>query len=570
MDAELPRPPYRALVSESTTATGFELPTSGELLGFLAVHLGLQEEFSGDSTAQRAFRGERVKPDSVRELVTTLVGSLWSRDLATAIGLAEDQRREHTAGVVELLVQLLQDWDARLARLHVNLRPDEVRHVYLPLLRLTALDVGLRLGAYAWMERLPEPARRAPPSWTHEDGFGRKLDEMMAATKAAKKELRSRADLAEAAGVSANTMSAWSRCQMLPSGPNIERLAEVLADRLPDVTRAELQYALRVYLCLCWGRKALSEKFGDDIVPNLIDGGLWVAERVYALARTHGSPHESPMLASLVGLGARSELGHETVELLASEAPNPFLRLDLLALHSENWTPRLRWWLPFMMDGALPPDEVRSFFPVHDLETLTAEVLTAGEPALVGALAGLAFGARDFARAAQLWERAVQLDPANAQSHYNFATALHRAYRDSREALERALHECRIAAGLDEQAVEPRIEIGVLLIDLGHLEEAIGALTQVKEHAAMSAGLEYHWGLALMKLGRDDEAVHHYTEATRLQPTYVDAWANLSFVLNRMGRKREAREAAKRAEFLGHSDMRITLDNQRGKEVKKR
>lgn len=57
--------------------TSHELPTSGQLLGFITDHLGFREAVGTDRTAQRVFQGERVRPESIRAVVAQLVRAFW-------------------------------------------------------------------------------------------------------------------------------------------------------------------------------------------------------------------------------------------------------------------------------------------------------------------------------------------------------------------------------------------------------------------------------------------------------------------------------------------------------------
>lgn len=536
--------------------TSRELPSSGQLLGFITNHLGLRQAVGTDRTTQRVFQGERVRPEAVQAVVAELVRAIWSPG-------AESAERRDEAGLrarlVEVIVELAREWDERRARLHVELRPHEIPLAFIPLLRLTALDLGLRLGGYSWMLGLPEPSKEQPPPWTFEDGFGRLLDDMLSRTRT----IRSRAQLAERAGVSANTMSAWSRFDSFPSDMNIERLAIELADDA-SAPRGELQNSLRLNLLLGWARKELAAELGTEVTRDLIAGALWVASHVWRLANRQRPFPGHPLLGELVLFGSRSVLGSEAAHLLSPQAPNPLMAADLSSLPAE-WTPRLRTWLPIMEATGSFAQQLPRFFPSDgfDSRAAWAEIERAPTPAVVGAAALMLMNFGKFDEAANLFERLVLLEPQEAQHHYNFAMAYVRAREPSREVIERALGECRIAAALDETHVEARLEVASFLVDLGRFDEALAMYEVVKALAPRSARLEFDWGFALMDLRRDGEAATHYEAATAIDPQYVDAWSNLCFVLNRAGRKREAREAAKRAEFLGDPQPRVALDSER-------
>lgn len=542
-------------VSAMNDTTSHDLPSSGQLLGFITDHLGFREAVGTDRTTQRVFQGERVRPESIRGVVAQLVRAFWSD------GAEGGQRRDDASlpdKLVEVIVELARAWDDRRARLHVELRPQELELAFHPFLRLTALDLGLRLGGYSWMLGLPEPSREQPPPWTFEDGFGRLLDAMLSRTT-----LRSRAQLAERAEVSANAMSAWSRFDSFPSDMNIERLAIELADDA-NARQGEIQNSLRLNLLLGWARKELGKELGAEVTGDLIEGALWVASRVWRLASVQRADRGHPLLGELVLFGSQSVLGSEAAALLSKQAPNPLMAADLSSLPSE-WTQRLRAWFPIMQSKGAFAEQSRRFFPTDDFDprAALAEIEGAPTPAVVGAAALTLMNFGAVMEAARLFERLVLLEPLKAQNHYNFAMAHYRAHGPSREVIERAMAECRIAASLDETHVEARLEVASFLGDLGRFDEALSMYAAMKKLAPSSARLECDWGFALMSLGRDLDAAAHFEAATTIDPQYVDAWSNRCFVLNRAGRKREAREAAKRAEFLGDPAARMALDAER-------
>lgn len=524
------------------------IPSSGEVLGFLTDHLGLRSEVGTDKTTQRVFRGERVSPESIREVVTSLVSVLWPAGFGAELQPA----------VVDHAMVALGEWDARRSRLYVELRPEEPALVFLPFMRLLALELGLRLGAIAWMTNRPQPSPEDPPTWFHDDGFGRELDVLLSRTKT----LRSRAMLADLAKVTANTMSAWSRCEAFPSEENIERLSIELADGI-GAPLDEILRGLRLQLLACWGRKRLVEEVGVEVADDLLRGALWCASHIWRLAKQQSAPRDHPLLAELVHLGARSQLGSEATLLLQLHAPNALMQADLAALPFD-WTPRLRAWIPLMLSTESDALDARRFFPAAapDPEKAAAAIAAASEGSRCSAAAFNLMSSGQMAEAAHLWERATQLEPEVASHHYNFAMAHFRAHGPSREVIERSLMECRIAFGLADDHVEARIDACDFLVDLGRFEEASSAYEEARRKAPSSARLEFNWGHMLMTLGRDVEAAEHFEAATRLQPMYVDAWSNLCFVLERSGRKREARAAARRAEFLGHPAARMSLDDE--------
>ncbi len=90
-------------------------------------------------------------------------------------------------------------------------------------------------------------------------------------------------------------------------------------------------------------------------------------------------------------------------------------------------------------------------------------------------------------------------------------------------------------------------DLGIALMKLGRIEEAIS-----RYEAAIGLERSYpeghnNLGIALAKLGRWPEALAHYEEALRLAPEYADAHNNLANLLSDMGRIPEAIERYERA-----------------------
>ena len=62
-------------------------------------------------------------------------------------------------------------------------------------------------------------------------------------------------------------------------------------------------------------------------------------------------------------------------------------------------------------------------------------------------------------------------------------------------------------------------------------------------------------GNILRDVGRCDESADCYRAAIRLEPTFTDAWVNLSWVLALTGHARQAEEAARQRHRLRRQQM---------------
>lgn len=98
------------------------------------------------------------------------------------------------------------------------------------------------------------------------------------------------------------------------------------------------------------------------------------------------------------------------------------------------------------------------------------------DPAEISRLADEAYDARQYDRAAELYERLLTFDPVNVDIHNNLGIALHNAGR-SAEALE------KLAAGVARDPLHQRswLTLGFVNSQLGNVEDARMALTNAMQ-----------------------------------------------------------------------------------------
>jgi tetratricopeptide (TPR) repeat protein len=81
--------------------------------------------------------------------------------------------------------------------------------------------------------------------------------------------------------------------------------------------------------------------------------------------------------------------------------------------------------------------------------------------------------------------------------------------------------------------------------------EQLQALERAQAFYPDSAAIWRDKGLALIRLGRVEEALAAYERATTIDPTFAGAWNGQAFALRALGRTAEAEEAERRAKELG-------------------
>jgi putative nucleotidyltransferase with HDIG domain len=110
------------------------------------------------------------------------------------------------------------------------------------------------------------------------------------------------------------------------------------------------------------------------------------------------------------------------------------------------------------------------------------------------------------------------------------------------------------------------MERGIALSRLGRNEEALAAFVKVIELDPENAVAWRKKGTSLGRLGRDEEALAASVRALELDPTDVAAWSNKAFALSQLGRSKEAREA-KEAEKLARKQAERTAKKKARGEV---
>jgi protein O-GlcNAc transferase len=163
----------------------------------------------------------------------------------------------------------------------------------------------------------------------------------------------------------------------------------------------------------------------------------------------------------------------------------------------------------------------------------------------VNLLGVLALQAANPAAAAELFERAADIAPANAAAHNNFGEALRRLGR-----LDEALARLDRALELDAQYAEGHFNRGGVLRRLGRTEEACAAFERVAALRPSFTEAHLRLGEALNVLGRSEAAIAALQAALALEPELAEAHSSLGTALRDAGRLDEALVSSQRAVAL--------------------
>jgi len=133
------------------------------------------------------------------------------------------------------------------------------------------------------------------------------------------------------------------------------------------------------------------------------------------------------------------------------------------------------------------------------------------------------------------WQKAVELNPEEAKTHFNLALALERAGQT-----DQAIAEYQITIGLDPENSGALTNLAVALARRGRMDEAIQYFEQGVRIEPQSAKARGNLAAALMEKGRIDEAIEQCRTALAIDPGYSDAHNTLGIILNRGGQLDEA------------------------------
>lgn len=585
---------------------GLRYPLSGQVVGAIAEFLRLKgylkEDWAGASykTVQRYFQGEPIKPETVEGILDALLDSLIltsQRPTEPWVALGVNLRDWARALVSETLSQ----WDTLAAMSNGMMFPIvDRRWLPYPLFRLLCLDLGIRWSAYLGLTR----------------GRDGKIDEFLPplltqdALRGAIDRLRQQAQppltverLAEAVGVSMNTMEAWRQGKSLPTNENLERLSAVLAAesgrRRPDV---ELNLRLAVGGAACVG--FLEQLCGADLAQDFIKALAKTARWTLPFLQDAPIPETqwNAVMKEIMEHGARATIRALLCGYLALKCDdNVETAADFQAL-AGPWYDRMNYWAkrvrPISEEDLAAhavrrgrskdlqiPREMAQLIHEHtlrlteflreeeDLKDLQKKfpfsVTIPGEaidPVGTFTKKGQrAHSLGDRKTALHYYYKAVKLEPDNATLHYYIGAALGELVaRDHRlDLVEEAIRECREALRLDPSWNSPATEIAIILGNAGRIDEAEDAFRRADAVSAKWPHHHFTHGNNLMWLERYADAAVAFRQAIKLRPAHLYSRFGLAAALFKLGDLRGVQRTAKEIKDIGgpvHADPAKWLD----------
>lgn len=168
---------------------------------------------------------------------------------------------------------------------------------------------------------------------------------------------------------------------------------------------------------------------------------------------------------------------------------------------------------------------------------------------------------------ASLWTYACQKDPASsyAQNGYGYVLLTQHNYPLAIEHLERSLQILSTNLNARTNLARAHYEVGTNRLNENDLSEAMRELNVAIQIDPQHAKALTNLDLALVRLGKREEAIEKYARAAQADPNLFEARYNLGMTLKALGRNDEAIEQLHIAVQLNpnHAGAKSVLDQLR-------
>ena len=153
------------------------------------------------------------------------------------------------------------------------------------------------------------------------------------------------------------------------------------------------------------------------------------------------------------------------------------------------------------------------------------------------------FKAGDTDNAIQEYNRALELNPNNAEAHLRLGFLMYNARKMYKEGMEHYYE------ALKANPSDPRIhhDLGMALLHqrqfdqaIKHLSEALRLMPNGLDKQYNPVGMHYNLALAFSYVGRSEEAITHFSEVVRLDPNNAEVHYMLANAMAALGKLDEA------------------------------
>jgi len=352
----------------------------------------------------------------------------------------------------------------------------------------------------------------------------------------------------------APTLAAWAEVPFTADGQSLRGLVEGTPTDSPPV------YAETFFPLLHFGWSPLSmaqdgtvrrEEGARATVVNVADGTPAADPTALAhiVEKWRGDGIPEPAAIDPETAAALEALGYmTTMAPLPEQPPDPRDRIDVLtALHAAETLPvperlaRLEALVarePDMVDAAIALSLTQAEAGQPDAARRTTRAVLQKWPDHPTALfnaAALALDAGDGTEALLLARRLLALNPRDARG-WRMVVAVHALAGDV-DAMRDAARE-----GLEVAPEDPNLHYLLALAETqgGDPEVGIRHLEAARKHGSEATDLDLWLGVAHERIGRIDDAVVHYRNATRSMPNDGRPWAMAGWMLYKADRCPEA------------------------------
>ena len=524
-----------------------QLPTSGQILGVLARSMRLRDPRLSSKSAQRYFSG-RMK-DIVTESNRSTIVQAISESLVEVE--FETPPKSGKATSASVLVSII-DWHAvnwdnmrtfLLPRMH-RVYPSHLATVWQAYLRLTVIDLALRVGAYMHL-RGESDATLDFLDWISVSRRGSYLNQ-----KRRDAGVSSIGGLAELVGVHENTAENWVYQGASPTDENLMRIGRALT---PSGDPHEL--VVRDLRRLYWISE-LSETLAKYVGVKAVED-MAVRLRRYAslayLALDDSSlvkPRPSD-LEEVATVGANSPLAEPLLVALAKNEPDEEWKDDLNSAGSD--------WIRRVLRVNLQVHRAEVDALIRDTDGRNLKDWDIGDPRAYEhyerSMELQLQGKMDEAIAEVV--KASELDPLDPANYFTLGSYKgHMGVRNGDGDLVReGLEACWMAVALDPSWIVPWTEIGWIQIEIGRERKALEHLRAVSpERGPLDSHYYGALGVALRELGDFAASLTAFESSLKLNPndrTVAIAAAGAAALANDKIRFNRHRKVAR---HLGASD----------------
>ena len=490
------------------------LPTSGQIIGALVTRLGIRHPILQHRNARRYFAAdpERLVKDTTRaEIIGTIAEVLTDAGFVSSPQMRESNYE--SAPALSATLQWHADhWDlmrSSVRRRTVSVLPSRLPKVWEAFARLAVIDLALRVAAHLHLAGA-SPAVLDLFNWVSVDARGDFLNQKRRRTPLTLE------DLAEALGVTDNTVDAWMYDGVRPSNDNLTKLAETLADHSEGSDTASIARELRALYWISDVAELLAEHIGDAAVAEVVGRLRKYAEETYRIIDDRFPAQDRLAdLTVLADLGIGARVAAPLLSALIELEPDEEWREDLRSTG-------LRW--------------------INRVISANMNVRLAEEDALVQKTEGRLLDDWDvrnpeayahYRRSFELQmqgkprealaevEIAARLDPLDPANHFTLGSAKTTIGigRGDMNLVNEGLEALWLAVTLDPSWILPWTEIGATMYYTDRPAEAVAHLRSVKpECGPLDSFYLQTLGTAEWKLGELPRALAAFEAALELEP----------------------------------------------------